>query len=639
MQYKNFTLDKFQVDAISAIENNHSVVVSAATGTGKTLIADYIIDKAIREGKRVIYTAPIKALSNQKFRDFRTDYGNRIGLLTGDVSINENGQILVMTTEIYRNMLMTRDEMVTDLSYVIFDEIHFINDYERGTVWEESIIFSPNFVRFLCLSATIPNAEQFASWIQTIQQHRVEVVRYEKRAVPLKHEFFDYQLGLCDAKQLKDVLELDRYPHYHQVFRDRSRHHHKNKRPPVPHHTDVIKEIKADRLPCIYFVFSRKNVMDLAQECFNKFDFADDKERKLIVQICNEKIGSDIRQMESVQTVKRLLSRGIGVHHAGLLPQLKESVEVLFNMGLIKVLYATETFAVGINMPAKCVCFHSVEKFDGRSFRMLNSKEYFQMAGRAGRRGIDSVGYSVILADRSRINMTKLLPVITADTEPIVSQYKICYNTILNLKLHYKDEATIEKILKSNFGYFVQKMGKKQIRIMSTYKNMVRSLQKLGYLNGNYLTEKGEFATHIYANELLLTEFVFSGAFDRLTEELVNVTIGAIILEGKIKNPPKDGNIGKILKEINNNHVLREGIKIINLKAMYPVFYSWCRGIHFEKLLEILDWDEGDFIRMFRQAIDVLKQLRKASDMNPERVEKINRCIALLDRDLVQVQM
>ena len=208
MQYKNFTLDPFQVDSIAAIDKNHSVVVSAATGTGKTLIADYIITKYLNLGHRIIYTAPIKALSNQKFKDFTKEFGSKqVGLITGDIVINSEAPILVMTTEIYRNMLMTKDSIINNVTYVVFDEIHYINDIERGTVWEESVIFSPPHIRFLCLSATIPNAEEFAAWISEIKKHEVEVVRYEKRAVPLKHLLFNKKTGLCTVDEFEKLLK------------------------------------------------------------------------------------------------------------------------------------------------------------------------------------------------------------------------------------------------------------------------------------------------------------------------------------------------------------------------------------------------------------------------------------------------
>ncbi|MBU0535972.1 MAG: DEAD/DEAH box helicase, partial [Nanoarchaeota archaeon] len=197
MQYKGLTLDEFQEDSIKAIDNNHSVVVSAPTGSGKTLIADYIINKDVKKGIRVIYTAPIKALSNQKYKEFVADYGEeKVGLLTGDIVINPGGLILVMTTEVYRNMAITKDHMIDSVSYVVLDEIHYINDIERGSVWEESIIFSDERVRFLCLSATIPNAKEFASWIQSIKNHTVEVIRHNSRNVPLHKNFYDSELGI-----------------------------------------------------------------------------------------------------------------------------------------------------------------------------------------------------------------------------------------------------------------------------------------------------------------------------------------------------------------------------------------------------------------------------------------------------------
>jgi len=192
MQYKGFTLDKFQEDAIKAINNNESVVVSAPTGSGKTLIADYIIEKDLKKGIRVIYTAPIKALSNQKYKEFSKLFGEEnIGLLTGDIVINSRAPILIMTTEVYRNMSLVDDITLEDVSYVIFDEVHYINDYERGYVWEESVIFSKDHVRFICLSATIPNADQFASWISTIKKHKVAVNHHTKRNVPLNKQFYD----------------------------------------------------------------------------------------------------------------------------------------------------------------------------------------------------------------------------------------------------------------------------------------------------------------------------------------------------------------------------------------------------------------------------------------------------------------
>ena len=428
MKFKNFTLDPFQIDSVKSIEAGNSVVVSAATGTGKTLIADYIIDKYLKKSRRVIYTAPIKALSAQKYRDFCSEYGEEnIGIMTGDVVVNPNAPVLIMTTEIYRNMLLTKDEIIDHVSYVVFDEIHFINDIERGTIWEESVIFSPVHIRFLCLSATIPNAEEFAAWIQDIKKHQVDVVRYEKRAVPLNHLAYDLSLGVTTIDNVINDKEGNEF-----FKRKRNKGRRKNEKPQKIEHRYLIKLIE-DKLPCIFFNFSRKDCEKRAVELARKRDFIKDKDKKHIIELSNKLITAEYRSLTSIQNLKYCLSHGIGFHHAGILPKAKELVELLFSEGLIKVLYATETFAVGINMPAKTVCFASLEKYDGISFRYINSKEYFQLAGRAGRRGIDDVGYAISVIERGHTNLQKLKAMSLKDDIPIQSQFRLSFNTVLNL--------------------------------------------------------------------------------------------------------------------------------------------------------------------------------------------------------------
>ncbi len=212
MEYKGLTLDKFQEDAIKAIENNHSVVVSAPTGSGKTLIADYIINRDVQRGIRVVYTAPIKALSNQKYKEFCREYGEEnVVLITGDIVRNASAPVVIMTTEIYRNMVLIEDPMIYDVGYVVFDEIHYINDIERGYVWEESVIFSHHKTRMLCLSATIPNAEEFARWIQAIKGHKVETIRHDFRVVPLHRSFYDSELGITTLEAIKDIADIPDY--------------------------------------------------------------------------------------------------------------------------------------------------------------------------------------------------------------------------------------------------------------------------------------------------------------------------------------------------------------------------------------------------------------------------------------------
>lgn len=641
MQYKGFTLDQFQIDAINCIEKGDSVVVSAATGTGKTLIADYVIDKFIKERKRIIYTSPIKALSNQKYKEFKEAFGEEmVGILTGDVTINHGAQILIMTTEIYRNMLVTKDELVEQLSYIIFDEIHFINDYERGTVWEESIIFSPEHVRFLCLSATIPNAKEFAEWIESIKKHKVDVVKYGERAVPLKHFLYDINLGLTTISELKKSLELDKYPDYYKAMKRRKDRDKREERK-IPNHLDLVYELKQkDKLPCLFFVFSRKRCEELAEQSFRKFDFTTREQKEKIAEYISKTIPPDLRRMESVQFMKRILPKGIAVHHAGILPILKEIVETLFAKGLISVLYATETFAVGINMPARTVCFHSLEKFDGMSFRFLNSKEYFQLAGRAGRRGIDKEGLAIAMVERKTFDADKVERFTSKDIDPIISQFKLSYNTVINLiDKHSKNEQEI--ILKSSFDYYLKKKGGHQIRIMSTYNHMIERLKKMGYVSkDDKVTEKGRFATHIYSNELLITELFCSSLYKNFSDVEMTIIIAAIVYEERLSDKFKLGDkktYFHMIDSLEQNDYAAKKMNFRNVARMNRMVSMWFEGREFAELLDYTSLDEGDIIRIFRQIIDLYRQILRATQ-DRELAEKIEKCIKTIQRDVVKVE-
>jgi len=644
VKYKEFILDQFQIDSIRAIDQNNSVVVSAATGTGKTLIADYIINKYIKEKKRIIYTAPIKALSNQKYKEFKEEYGeDKVGILTGDVSINHNAQILIMTTEIYRNMLVTNDESLSTLSYVVFDEIHFINDIERGTVWEESIIFSPEHVRFLCLSATIPNSRQFAKWIESIKNHKVDVVRFDKRAVPLKHFVYDYDKGLTTVDELKRTMEVEKANDYYKVTKRRRGKKERFQKKPVPNHLDVISLlIEKDQLPAFFFAFSRKRCEELADELSIKYDFTNQKEKKEIVEFFLSKVPEDLRSMESVQFLRHILVKGIAVHHAGILPKLKEVVEELFAKGLISVLYTTETFAVGINMPARTVCFNSLEKFDGMNFRYLNSKEYFQLAGRAGRRGIDTEGRAIALIDRNIANMQKIKEFTAKDVDPIISQFHLSYNTALNLINNHPTEER-EIILKSNFDYLLRKQSNKQVRIMASYNHKYSTLEKMKYVFNDLLTQKGVFATHIYSNELLITEIFTSDIYKELTDTQLLILLSSIAYEEKRMDKFKFGdkkNYYAIVDVIEQNKYVDKELNKMRVARMNKMVTQWVEGCEFSELLNYTNYDEGDIIRLFRQTIDIAKQIIRAAEevRDIELEERLHNCIAKIQRDVVKVE-
>ena len=454
MQYKNFTLDDFQVEALNAVDQQNTVIVCAPTGSGKTLVAEYIIDKCIRENAEVIYTAPIKALSNQKYRDFKSAYGDKVGIITGDVVINPGAPCLIMTTEIFRNIIYDDPKRLTHVKYVIFDEIHFLEDPRRGTVWEESIMLAPSHIRFLCLSATIANVEELAAWMQSIRGHEVSIVLHTVRPVPL--DSFVYIEGGNRAFQLNNLNSALSYANSIAARKKQlalSGATHEQMRSGTP----IFEFLKAkDLIPTLCFSFSRKNCEKLAFY-FKYMNLLTPEESAEASAIYDEHINKfNLQNYLSSQNLRRLIEHGTAFHHAGMLPPQKDIVEVLFSKNLIKLLFATETFAVGINMPARTVVFDGLEKNDGVSFRYLKSHEFHQMSGRAGRRGIDPKGFVYALIDPKYYNYNEVKKTLTGKIEPLKSQFAFSYSSILNLYAERNKEEIIEVCHKS-FGYFQMK--------------------------------------------------------------------------------------------------------------------------------------------------------------------------------------
>ena len=629
MHYKSFKLDKFQEDAINAIEQNKSVIVSAPTGSGKTLIADYIIDRDFKKEIRVIYTAPIKALSNQKYKEFSRSYGKKnVGILTGDVQKNPDALILIMTTEIYRNMVLSDDPFINDISYVIFDEIHYINDIERGYVWEESIIFSKPNVRVLCLSATIPNSDEFAAWIGAIKEHEVVVVRHDERPVPLHVNFYDAELGVTNLKNLKDDMDI---PDYNKVMGRRIRQKNKS-----PSHIGLIKEIRG-KLPCLFFSFSRQGCQRNAMELAKTHLFELNPEVSAFIRSKLANSNPEINKLESTKVLRQTLPYGIGFHHAGILPILKEIVEELFEKGMIKVLYTTETFAVGINMPAKSVCFESLRKFDGVSFRTMNSKEYFQIAGRAGRRGIDTEGFVYIMIERKFFEYEKIKKIIHSDTAPIISQFRISVNTTLNLVKQH-DEREIDEILGKSFHSF-QKYGKnfmnkENIVSHNAFYNHKKKLEKKGYIKNNKLTEKGDFASKIYSDEILTGEIFATDFYTRLNEYQMLMIVACICYESRERTeyyktyPSKFAN--ELKKMIWADDFLSKEKKFKEIDILTSLIHPCYHGSNLFKILENTNLLEGDVIRFFRQIIDRLGQIKSATEDKRLR-DMLSNCQKLAD--------
>lgn len=440
-EYQGLKLDRFQIEAIEAINKGYSVIVSAPTGTGKTLVADFLVEKSIRESKRVVYTAPIKALSNQKYKDFARLFGiDKVGIMTGDVVINPNSPILIMTTEIFRNQVITSDEELAAVSYVIFDEIHWLNDEDRGTVWEESIILAPPHIKILGLSATIANAGELSSWIEAIRKHPVVLIEEFQRIVPLKYYYFCQETGLTGYD---DLLKF-----YYQKAKTADSDSPFFK--PTTH-LDLIKKIEKQYLPTLFFVFSRKQCSDKAHELATFKNYLTPEQGDQVKELFFRQFGDEDNWSSSTRKLFRTCRKGIAYHHAGLLPLQKTAVEELFLNKYISVLYCTETFSVGINYPVKSVCFDSLNKYDGRNFRPLSNQEFFQMSGRAGRRGIDSTGYSFALVDLNYFEKEPPLKFSIDKLEPLTSQFRLSYNTVLNLTATLTQDQ-IEVYLRKSFA-------------------------------------------------------------------------------------------------------------------------------------------------------------------------------------------
>uniref|UniRef100_A0A4W5N0L0 Exosome RNA helicase MTR4 n=1 Tax=Hucho hucho TaxID=62062 RepID=A0A4W5N0L0_9TELE len=461
-----FVLDPFQREAILCIDNNQSVLVSAHTSAGKTVCAEYAIALALREKQRVIFTSPIKALSNQKYREMYEEFQD-VGLMTGDVTINPTASCLIMTTEILRSMLYRGSEVMREVAWVVFDEIHYMRDAERGVVWEETIILLPDNVHYVFLSATIPNAKQFAEWICHLHKQPCHVVYTDFRPTPLQHYIFPAGGdGLHLVVDENGEFREDNFNTAMQVLRDTGdsggssgggKWDPKGRKGGTRGPSNVFKIVKMimerNFQPVIIFSFSKKECEAYALQV-SKLDFNTDEEKKLVEEVFNNAVdclSDDDKKLPQVEHVLPLLKRGIGIHHGGLLPILKETIEILFSEGLLKALFATETFAMGINMPARTVLFTNARKFDGKDFRWITSGEYIQMSGRAGRRGMDERGIVIFMVDE-KMSPAVGKQLLKGSADPLNSAFHLTYNMVLNLLR--VEEINPEYMLEKSFYQF-----------------------------------------------------------------------------------------------------------------------------------------------------------------------------------------
>lgn len=458
-----FVLDPFQKKAIQCLEAGDSVLVSAHTSAGKTVVAEYAIAMSLRDNQKVIYTSPIKALSNQKYRELHEEFSD-VGLMTGDVTISPNASCLVMTTEILRSMQYRGSEVMREVAWIIFDEVHYMRDRERGVVWEESIVMAPKNARFVFLSATVPNAKEFADWVAKVHQQPCHIVYTDFRPTPLQH--FIFPAGGDGLYLVVDEKSTFREENFQKavnavaptalVKKERLQKRSKASEPGEGS-SDIFKLAKMIMLrqydPVIVFSFSKRDCERLANEMV-KLDLTGDDEKKLVDGIfwnALDFLSDDDKKLPQVALLLPLLRRGIGVHHSGLLPVLKEIIEILFQEGLIRCLFATETFSIGLNMPAKTVVFTNVRKFDGDKFRWLSSGEYIQMSGRAGRRGIDDRGICILMLDE-KLEPAVAKAMIKGHPDPLNSAFHLSYSMLLNQMRC--EESDPETLLRHSFHQF-----------------------------------------------------------------------------------------------------------------------------------------------------------------------------------------
>lgn len=597
MQYKGLTLDPFQRQAAQAIDAGHSVLVAAPTGTGKTLIADYLVEQVLQEGGRIVYTAPIKALSNQKFRDYTALYGaDKVGLITGDVVINNDAPLRVMTTEILRNILLQGagpqgdPSQLGDLKAVIFDELHFLDDPERGTVWEEVLIYLPEQVRILGLSATMPNIEELAGWLGHVRSGQpITVVQEKKRAVPLHFLLVNQEAGLCDFKRFEREHKAWRKSQRGQDEdgggRGRGRRGRRGGSRPRGRgqeertsFRDMIYALDKGDLPALFFVFSRR----ITERFANALAAG---RRHYLSQEEQHKVDKQLDAFEAEnpgvlgRSHRKMYRAGVAFHHAGLHVQLKNLVERLYEARLIKILFCTSTFALGINMPARTVLFEALEKYNGKEVAPLTVRQFMQKAGRAGRRGLDQEGQVVLRMemedwDKQR-DYVRLL--MSGQDEPVQSSFNLSFHSVVNLLERYSAQEIKELLSRSFLAWqrarkheelreqlqtqqtrldmarsaaqsspapeehersaekIERKVAKLQRRLVreqaflwNQFQQKVDFLKQLGYLGqGNDFGAGARVLRTVQIEELFVSEMVLAGVLEDLSaEEMYALSVG-----------------------------------------------------------------------------------------------------------------
>lgn len=635
MNYLGFALDSFQEKAVRAIDEGKSLIVAAPTGCGKTLVAEYAAEASMKTGRRVIYTAPIKALSNQKFRDFRKRFGDAVvGIHTGDVTINPEGRILIMTTEIFRNLILENSPRLGDVLYAIFDEIHYLDDPERGTVWEESIILAPRHIRFMCLSATVPNLHELAQWMEAVRGSQVTVIEESHRPVPLKHFLYSPKYKVMNLKEVARMYLKN--PNQRKALLRKK-----------PSARSVVKHVlDTGHYPILYFCFNR-NGCERNAHMHSWLTLLSREEHSRVRVMVDDLVEQyHLGSYDRLQAMRQLWETGVAYHHAGILPAAKEIVERLFSSGLIKLLFCTETFALGVNMPASTVIFDTLEKFDGVDFNYLMTRQYNQIAGRAGRRGMDEVGYVYAQIVPEATDPREVERLWSGRNEVISSRFFASYSTILSLYSQFGEGSfdlfrrSLRNFRKGQFS-FTHSYRQEEEQIV----NRIAFLQAAGFLSGTTLTDKGRLAMAVNGYEIQAAELYYSRSFDECSPAQLPVVIAALITEESRRRNARPVSDVKMrfhaegvihrLRSREIRHNIDAPVRELDFSLAAPVF-AWASGCTLSEL-ESFGVPEGDLVRVLRMTVQLLRTLRDTIP-DPFIADRMHESLALVNRGVVDAQ-
>ena len=621
-----FNLDKFQIQAIDSINKDFNVLVVAPTGSGKTYIAEKAIEKYTKQNQNVIYTTPIKALSNQKYNDF-TNLNIDTGLLTGDRSIKPDSELIVATTEILRNMIYSNDERLKEIGLIVLDEVHYLSDSERGTTWEEIIIHAPKNIKFLFLSATIRNKEEFHNWIVSLRG-KTDLVYSNIRPVPLEISL----VGLNPHNDQLKIIKSSKDKRNNKIFKF-EKQYRKYKRPHLGFQLDYLDNKQLT--PSIFFYFSRDRVETKARQATtNRKKIKEAEEVRKLFNNVFDSLDSVEYELLNLDELLWMWVRGVGYHHAGLAPIVKEFIEYLFLNRFIKYLFATETLSLGLNLPAKSIVIDRLYKFDGVKTRLINQSEFLQLTGRAGRRGIDTKGFAFINYDRNIENFW-YNNLFTLKSSNLNSAYSVSYSSILNMLSKYSLNEAVELLENSFFAY------QNNFNIKNLKKTFTSKLEVLELLKFKDNNKKSIVLTETYRDNLIVGLELLENDFNKdmnfylmlvcsgLSTTRQVLTLNDIYIDTYVKFQIMEEKINKMesFAGVKNTTSIEIG--------WFSIFNEYLHSQDIELVLTKFNISIGDFIRAGKEASELstklfniykLKEFKIISDMfSNELIQKTMR--------------